>query len=217
MVWIISGLLLLVAYLFGSIPTGYLMARSLKGIDIREQGSGSTGATNVLRTVGKKAALATLLLDMLKGMAAIAMVHLSYAINLGGALPLSWKPWLVTLAGIIAIVGHSKPVWLNFKGGKSVAASIGVLLVMSPPAALGTIAVFAATLWTWRIVSLGSIAGAIAVNALMILFNEPLPYCLFAAVAGLYVILRHRSNIERLLAGTEPSIGQKVTQEVESH
>ncbi|NEO27178.1 MAG: glycerol-3-phosphate 1-O-acyltransferase PlsY [Kamptonema sp. SIO4C4] len=217
MVWIISGILLLVAYLFGSIPTGYLIARSLKGIDIREQGSGSTGATNVLRTVGKKAALATLLLDMLKGMAAIATVHLCYTFEFGGALPVSWKAWLVTLAGIIAILGHSKPVWLNFKGGKSVAASIGVLLVMSPAVALGTMGVFAATLWTWRIVSLGSIAGAVAVNALMLLFNQPLPYCLFAAVAGIYVILRHRSNIERLFAGTEPVIGQKLTQEVESH
>ncbi|MCW6036387.1 glycerol-3-phosphate 1-O-acyltransferase PlsY [Spirulina subsalsa FACHB-351] len=210
---IIGGLLILCAYLLGSIPTGYLLARWLKGIDIREQGSGSTGATNVLRHVGKKAALAVLLIDLLKGALAIALVHLLYTLpSLASELPLTAKPWLITLAGIIAIIGHSKSVWLGFQGGKSVASSLGVLLVMNPWVALGTLAVFALVLGIWRIVSLGSICGAIAVNLLMLLLGQPLPFCLFAAMAGLYVIIRHRSNIERILDGTEPTIGNKLQQ-----
>jgi glycerol-3-phosphate acyltransferase PlsY len=214
---LISGLLILVGYLFGSIPTGYLLAKWLKGIDIREQGSGSTGATNVLRTVGKTAALTVLVLDLLKGAAAVAVVQASFAIAPTLMFPLQpWYAWLVTFAGLAAIFGHSKSIWLNFTGGKSVAASLGVLLMMSPTVALGTIGAFIFVLAFFRIVSLGSISGAIAVNVFMVLLHQPLPYCLFAAVAGVYVILRHRTNIQRILAGTEPLIGQKLKEEVKS-
>ncbi|MEC4804888.1 MAG: glycerol-3-phosphate 1-O-acyltransferase PlsY [Jaaginema sp. PMC 1079.18] len=217
MVVLICGLLILVGYLFGSIPTGYLLARWLKGIDIREHGSGSTGATNVLRNVGKSAALTVLLVDALKGAAAVAVVKASFTLFPIVLMPLAdWQAWLVTLAGLAAIFGHSKSIWLGFSGGKSVAASLGVLLMMSPPVALGTIAAFVATLVFFRIVSLGSISGAIAVNFFMILLHQPLPYCLFAAVAGVYVILRHRTNIQRILAGTEPTIGNKLSREVET-
>jgi glycerol-3-phosphate acyltransferase PlsY len=211
-----SGLLLIAAYLLGSIPTGYLAGRLLKGIDIREQGSGSIGATNVLRTLGKGPALVILLVDALKGVGAIALVNAFYALAATPVLPSTWQPWLVALAAFSAVLGHSKSIWINFAGGKSVATSLGILLAMSLPVGLGTLGVFAVVLGVSRIVSLGSIAGAIAVSFLMILLGQPLPYQLFAGTAGLYVIWRHRSNIERILAGTEPQLGQALPEEAKS-
>ena len=202
----ISLLLIIAAYLLGSIPTGYAVGRYLKGIDIREHGSGSTGATNVLRTVGKLPAVAVLAIDLLKGLAAVALVNSIYSFT--DLLPTSWHSWLVVAAALSAIIGHSKSIWLNFTGGKSVATTLGILLIMNPQVALGTIASFGVILAISRIVSLSSICGAIAVNILMLVFNQPLPYSVFAALAGLYVILRHKSNIQRLLAGDEPKIGQ---------
>ena len=202
----ISILLVLTAYLLGSIPTGYAVGRYLKGIDIREHGSGSTGATNVLRTVGKLPAIAVLAIDLLKGSCAIAIVNLVYAYT--DILPVGWHDWSIVAVALGAIIGHSKSVWLNFTGGKSVATTLGILLMMNPLVALGTIASFAIVLAISRIVSLSSICGAIAVNILMVVFNQPLPYCVFAAVAGLYVISRHKTNIQRLLAGNEPKIGR---------
>jgi len=212
-----SGLLLIAAYLLGSLPTGYLAGRLLKGIDIREQGSGSIGATNVLRTLGKGPAGVVLLVDALKGVGAIALVNGIYALSPTPVLPSTWQPGLVALAAFAAVLGHSKSIWLNFTGGKSVATSLGLLLAMSLPVGLGTLGVFAIVLGVSRIVSLGSITGAIAVSVLMILFEQPLPYQLFAGTAGLYVIWRHRSNIQRILAGTEPQLGQTLPQEAKSN
>ena len=204
---LISTTLILTAYLWGSIPTGYVVGRYIKGIDIREHGSGSTGATNVLRTVGKPAAIAVLAIDLLKGSLALGSVKLAYSIVPETLLPNNWYAWLIVAAALGAIIGHSKSVWLNFTGGKSVATTLGVLLVMNPLVALGTLASFGVVLSLSKIVSLSSICGAIAVNVLMLAFNQPLSYSLFAVLAGVYVILRHRTNIQRLIAGIEPKIG----------
>jgi len=216
MIWLLyNGGLLLISYLLGSIPFGYLAGRLLKGIDIREHGSGSTGATNVLRTLGKGPGAAVLLVDVLKGIGAIAVVRWAYLFPLElskliptGIEPSYWLPWVVILSGLVAILGHSKSIWLGFTGGKSVATSLGILLAMSWPVGFGTLAVFGVTLALTRIVSLGSIAGAIAVSVLMVLMGEPLPYLLFALVGGGFVMWRHRSNIQRLWVGTEPRLGQ---------
>lgn len=210
-----SGLLIIVGYLLGSIPTGYLAGRLLKGIDIREQGSGSIGATNVLRTLGKGPALAVLLIDALKGVGAIALVKGFYALGGASIFPDTSFPWFVASVAFAAILGHSKSIWINFSGGKSAATGLGILLSMSWPVGLSALGVFAIVLGISRIVSLSSITAAIAVFILMLLFDQPLPYLIFAAAAGLYVILRHRSNIQRLLAGTEPQLGQPLPQEAQ--
>jgi glycerol-3-phosphate acyltransferase PlsY len=212
---ILNGSLLLIAYLLGSIPTGYWAGQLLQGIDIREQGSGSTGATNVLRTLGTFPAVIVLLVDILKGVGAIALVHWAYQVaSIQPLIPPEvtapeWLPWVVTLAGSAALLGHSKSIFLNFTGGKSVATSLGVLLAMSWIVGLGTFAVFLLTLAITRIVSISSIMGAIAVSGFMIAIHQPLAYTLFGIIGGLYVIIRHRTNIQRLLAGTEPQLGQK--------
>ncbi len=204
--------LLVAAYLLGSLPTGYLVARGLKGIDIRHHGSGSTGATNVLRTVGKGPALLVFTVDLLKGTLAVWLVKGTLALLLTVVLPVGGgfggQPWLEMVAGLMAILGHSRSVWLGFRGGKSVATGLGVLLALAWPVALGALGVFALSLGWSRFVSLSSILAAIATLVLMVLTGQPLAYQLLAALGGVYIIVRHRSNISRLLAGTEPRLGQ---------
>ncbi|NWF60963.1 MAG: glycerol-3-phosphate 1-O-acyltransferase PlsY [Fischerella sp.] len=221
-IWLsLCGAILLVAYLLGSVPTGYTLVKLLKGIDIREIGSGSTGATNVLRTLGKGPGAFVLCIDCLKGVLAIFLVY--WVFNFAQSQNLIppnvnaevWQSWMVTLAGFAAVLGHSKSIFLGFTGGKSVATSLGILLAMNWQVALATAGVFAIVVAISRIVSLSSIFGAIAVSIFMVILHQPLPYILFGVAAGLYVILRHRSNIERLIAGTEPKLGQKVQTETE--
>lgn len=216
-IWLtLCGVIVVIAYLLGSFPTGYIAVKQLKGIDIRQVGSGSTGATNVLRTLGKGPGAFVLVLDALKGVLAIALVYWLFNFNpIQNYIPLTvdaqvWQPWLITITGLAAIVGHSKSIFLGFTGGKSVAISLGILLAMSWQIGLATAVVFAIVVAISRIVSLSSIAGAIAVSIFMVILHQPLPYILFGIAGGLYVILRHRPNIERLLAGTEPKIGQNV-------
>jgi glycerol-3-phosphate acyltransferase PlsY len=212
---ILCGVVILLAYLFGSFPTGYLAGKLLKGIDIREVGSGSTGATNVLRTLGKLPGAFVLLIDALKGGLAINLGYALFSIATTQNLipPIVnieiWQPYLLTLAGVAALLGHSKSIFLGFTGGKSVASGVGILLAISWQVGLSTLGVFAVVIAISRIVSLSSIAGAVAVSILMVIFHQPLAYILLGFAGGLYVIIRHRTNIERLIAGTEPKIGQK--------
>ncbi|MFM1843859.1 MAG: hypothetical protein RLZZ490_2602 [Cyanobacteriota bacterium] len=207
-----AGLLLLTAYLLGSVPTGYWAGKLLQGIDIREHGSKSTGATNVLRTLGKPAAIAVLAIDILKGMAAVGLIHLIYHQGWFPALPDSWQDWLLIGTAMVAMIGHSKSLFLNFTGGKSVATSLGALFVLNLWLALGTLGTFLLVIAISRIVSLSSIVAAIAASLVVLALRLPLPYLVFTLIAGLYVIVRHRTNIQRLLQGTEPKLGQKISQ-----
>ena len=208
MVWAVGSAVLLAAYLLGAITTGYIVAKMLQGIDIREHGSGNTGATNVFRVVGKGAGFTVLAIDLLKGLLAVLLAKGILA-ALGTAMGPETVSWWVTGAGLLAIVGHSRSIWLNWTGGKSAATGLGVLLALYWPVGVGTAAVFGVMLAVFRIVSLGSIAAAIAAAVLMVVLQQPLAYGLLAIAGSLYVILRHRANIQRLLAGTEPRFGQR--------
>jgi acyl phosphate:glycerol-3-phosphate acyltransferase len=215
--WIASVVGLAIAYLFGSMPTGYLTGKLLKGIDIRRHGSKSIGATNVLRTLGKWPALLVLLVDVLKGAAAIIFAHWFYpwlyalpSVTPPTALDLqTWTSWAVCLAGLAALLGHGRSIWLNFTGGKSAATGLGVLLAMSWPVGLGAATVFGVVLAIFRIVSLSSMLAALTAIALVWALEQPMPYRLLVMAGGIYVIARHRANIQRLLAGTEPRLGKK--------
>lgn len=214
--WTVSAVAFVIAYLLGSTPTGYWAGKLLGGIDIREHGSRSTGATNVLRTLGKWPALAVLIIDVLKGVAAILVARMLCPwlwTQLSATPPAApdlqtWVPWAVGLAGIAALLGHGRSIWLNFTGGKSAATGLGVLLAMSWPVGLGAAAVFGIVLAITRIVSLGSILAALTAIILVCAFEHPLPYRLLVIAGGIYVIVRHRANIQRLLAGTEPTLGR---------
>jgi glycerol-3-phosphate acyltransferase PlsY len=214
--WMGSLAGLVIAYLLGSTPTGYLAGKLLKGIDIREHGSKSTGATNVLRTLGRWPALVVLLVDVLKGVGAIVFAGWFYpwfygwpSVTPPAALDLQARvPWAVCLAGLAVLLGHSRSIWLNFTGGKSAATGLGVLLALSWPVGFGAAAVFGAVLAVSRIVSLSSMLAGLTAIALICGLEQPLPYRLLVIAGSLYVIARHRANIQRLLAGTEPRLGQ---------
>jgi acyl phosphate:glycerol-3-phosphate acyltransferase len=214
--WIASVVGLAIAYLFGSTPTGYLAGKMLKGIDIRQHGSKSVGATNVLRTLGKWPALVVLFVDVLKGVGAIIFVRwfcpwfyalLSVTPPTAPDRP-TWMPWAVCLAGLGVLLGHSRSIWLNFTGGKSAATGLGVLLAMSWPVGLGAATVFGVVLAIFPIVSLSSMLAALTAIVLVCGLDQPLPYRLLVIAGGIYVIVRHRANIQRLLAGAEPRLGK---------
>ncbi|MGF1514424.1 MAG: glycerol-3-phosphate 1-O-acyltransferase PlsY [Elainellaceae cyanobacterium] len=212
-VWL--GAIFSVAYLLGSLPTGYLAGRMLKDIDIRQHGSGSTGATNVLRVLGKGPGAAVLAIDVLKGaLAIIAARWVSHLPNLTiptppGIGPASWPVWLAVAAGLGVLLGHSRSLWLRFSGGKSVASGLGVLFALHWPTALIALAVFSTVLALSKIVSLSSLITALSVPAIAILFNRPLPTVLFVLAAAGYILLTHKTNIQRIIKGTEFKLGQK--------
>ena len=189
---------LILGYLLGSLPSGWLAGRWLKNIDIRELGSGSTGATNVLRQVGKGPALVVFLIDVGKGAAAVLIAR---ALGLGD--------WIQVLAGLAALAGHIWPVWLGFKGGKAVATGFGLFLGLAWPVGLASFGVFLLTLWLFRIVSLSSVLAAVSLPLLMIRFSGIGSYILIALVAMGLVLWRHRSNLSRILEGSEPKVGQQ--------
>ena len=189
---------LILGYLLGSIPSGWLAGRWLKGIDLRELGSGSTGATNVLRQVGKGPALVVFLIDVGKGAAAVLI-----------ARALGQGDWIQVLAGLTALAGHIWPVWLGFKGGKAVATGLGLFLGLAWPVGLASFGVFLAVFSLSRYVSLASVLAAISLPLLMAAGTSSNANLVVALVAMLLVLWRHRSNIKRLINGTEPKLNQK--------
>ncbi|WP_224984659.1 glycerol-3-phosphate 1-O-acyltransferase PlsY [Geomonas agri] len=184
-------LLVIGAYLLGSVPTGLLLARSM-GINIRECGSGNIGATNVYRTAGKKLGVMTLIGDCLKGLIPVLIAQAM------GLLPM----WVAAI-GLAAFLGHVYTVFLGFKGGKGVATALGVLLGTAPLAVLFGILVFAAVLYKWRYVSLASISAAACIPVLAWATCTPRETMIMAVVIAAIVILKHHENIARLRAGTE--------------
>lgn len=192
------------AYVMGSIPTSYLMGR-FKGIDVRKKGSGNVGATNVLRTVGKLPALIVLIVDILKGVLAVTLIA-SFFYN--QEMPVNFNV-LRALLGISVIVGHNWSVFLKLKGGKGVATSCGVFLVLLPEAAAVAILVFLLVLAITKYVSLGSILLSITVPVVAALMGKELEFILLSVTICILISYRHKSNIKRLLTGTENKVGGK--------
>lgn len=199
--------LLAIAYLLGSFPTGYLVGR-LAGLDIREHGSGSTGATNVWRNVGKFAGISVFAIDFAKGAIAIYLMQQANWLqtNLGiGTTNIANLSIFVIAAGMLALIGHSRPVWLGFKGGKSVATGVGILFMLNWTVAIAAFGFWLATMAIWRTVSISSIAASAIAPILMWTLQTNIIYSSFVTVGCEFVIWLHRSNIERLLNGTELS------------
>ena len=194
-------LILFLGYLFGSFPSGYLAGRISKGVDIRSLGSGSTGATNVLRHVGKRAAITVFLIDVFKGIISILLAK--YLL-----LNDSWQ----VAIGLSTLIGHIWPVWLNWKGGKAVATGLGIFLGLSWQVGLATLGVFILVITLFRIVSLASVSAALALPLIMFLSFDnsyiSLPFLLISLLAMILVIWRHRENVLRLIKGKEPRIRQ---------
>lgn len=206
-VYVLVGL---VGYLLGSINFAIIICKRIAGIDIRDKGSKNAGTTNVLRTVGKKAAIITLICDCLKGVIAILIAFIAGKIwtNLDSAL-------LVQLAGIFVVLGHTFPIFFKFKGGKGVATSLGVLLLTNWQIGLICL-VFALVLMALtRFVSLGSVAAAILFPVLTVFITNNYlvhgNYIIFGIILAILVIFNHRENVKRLLTGTENKLSFKGT------
>lgn len=187
------------AYVIGSIPTGYIVVKLFTGQDIRTIGSGSTGATNVKRVMGKKWFFIVLLLDAFKGALSVVLAYfLTKSFANIGLLPV--------LAAVFTIIGHSKSVFLGFTGGKSVASGVGTLLALNWQAGLIIAVIWAIITWVSKYVSLGSIIALALAPVIMWLLNSPPAYVIYAFVAAVYVIYLHRENIKRLIAGNENKV-----------
>lgn len=188
---------LVLSYLLGAVPFGYIITRLKTGEDIREKGSGNIGATNALRTQGAAVGIATFVLDIAKAAAPVL-----------AARYISASPWLPAAAGACAIVGHCYPVYIGFRGGKGAASGFGAFIVIAPMATLLAVAIFILELITVGYVSVGSIIGALVFSASLWAFHfwkgsYDLTTCVIGTLLSLLLIWRHRSNIRNLLAGKE--------------
>lgn len=187
-----SALIIAGGYLIGSIPFGLVVVRLLRSEDIRAQGSGNIGTSNVWRVYGRRLGAPVAVLDVVKG-----FVPALAGLEIGGE-------WVGVLAGAAAMLGHARPVWLGFgQGGKMVATAGGVTLALAPLAAAACLLVWLATFISFRYASLASLAAAVALPVLSAVLGEPLPTVIFATAASVAVIALHRQNIRRLLRGTE--------------
>ena len=196
----LAFLILLVSYLLGSFPSGFLYAKNLKGIDLRYVGSGSTGATNVLRNIGKWPALIVFILDVLKGFIAVKIAYFLLSDNI-----------FQVLAGLFAITGHIWPIWLKGKGGKAVATGLGMFIALSWQVGLASFGTFLIIVTLTKIVSLSSITAALLLPLYMLRYTGTFnhSFTLFSFIVAIIVIWKHRSNINRILKGEEPKINNK--------
>ncbi|HUR82571.1 MAG TPA: glycerol-3-phosphate 1-O-acyltransferase PlsY [Thermoanaerobaculia bacterium] len=207
--------LILLAYLAGSIPFSFLVARTFSGKDVRQEGSGNVGATNVARTAGRGAGVLALALDLAKGWAVVAAARWIVAQKQWpfAAGPLAWesKEMWIALAGLIAVLAHMFPVWLRFHGGKGVATAAGVILALDARVFAAAILVFAIVVLLSRMVSLGSILTAASIPLLFrfVAIGAPFWRIIISIGIALAVILKHHSNIARLARGTERRLGRK--------
>jgi glycerol-3-phosphate acyltransferase PlsY len=192
-------LVVTLGYLAGSLPFAFLLARR-RGVDLRRVGSGNVGATNVLRTSGVPDAVVAMCLDAAKG--ALAVI-LAQRLASGSATPVA--------AGLAAVIGHIYPVWLGFRGGKGVATAAGVFAVLAPGALGIAGAVFVVAVWVTRYISVGSLAAAVALAVAAGAGDAPAAVAVGAAVSALIIVHRHRSNLGRLMAGTEQRVGQRLS------
>jgi glycerol-3-phosphate acyltransferase PlsY len=184
-------MLLIAAYMLGSIPTGLLLAKAA-GVDIRSSGSGNIGATNVYRTLGRSVGIMTLAGDCLKGvLPVLAATHLGMSDN-----------WIAAV-GLAAFLGHIYTIFLGFKGGKGVATALGVFLAVSPAAVGSAVLIFVVVVWKWRYISLGSLAAAVAMPGMVAVFDSRPPVIIMTVIIALLIVWKHRDNIKRLKEGTE--------------
>ena len=195
---VVLGVVVL-SYIIGSIPTGYIIVKVKTGQDIREVGSGSTGATNVKRVLGKKWFFTVMLLDAFKGALPVILAQ-SFAHN-------TVYPGLsAVLAAVAVLIGHSKSIFLGFKGGKSVASGVGTILALNWMVGLCVAVIWSVITYTTKYVSVGSIIAVALSPVLMWAFKAPLPYIVYCALGAVYIIYLHRSNIQRLIAGNENKV-----------
>ena len=216
MIAALYAIVAVISYLLGSIPFGLIISKRTTSIDIRQVGSGKLGTTNVLRTAGKKAATLVLVLDLAKAALAVFIAGLIFGKQyvLIGNYALWLTPSAQVLAALTAIAGHTWPIFVKFKGGRGVAPFLGGLLILCPPAALfgGEVLIIGAGLT--RYMSLGSIAGAVGTYTILvpltIMNGFPVEYLVYSLIGTIFIIIMHRDNISRLLAGKERKIGEKV-------
>lgn len=192
----------LAAYLMGSIPFAQLLSRR-RGIDLRRVGSGNVGATNVLRTLGVRPAVLAMMLDAVKGTVAVLIAQ---RLTNGVAAPV--------MAGLASMIGHVYPVWLRFRGGKGVATAAGAFAVLTPAAAAVAVAVFLLTVALTRFISVGSMVAALTLAGWAIASDAPTIVAIGAAVGAALVLIGHRANVLRLVAGTERRVGQRGVREI---
>ena len=192
--------IIFISYFLGSIPTGFLFGKYFKNIDLREKGSGSTGATNVLRNVGKWPALFVFIIDVLKGLLSVKIAH--FLVN---------DNYFEVFAGLLAISGHIWPVWLKGRGGKAVATGLGMFLALSLKVGFASFGIFLLVLSKYKIVSLASVTAAILLPIFMYLSigNLNHPFTIISFIVSILVIWKHRANIRRLINGVEPKISIK--------
>lgn len=201
----------LISYLIGSINSSILISKAVTGKDIRKSGSGNAGATNMLRTMGKKYAAITLIIDILKGVVALIIARLMQGLGV--------EPWAEYIAGVCVVLGHNFPVFFGFKGGKGVATSLGVVMMLDWKIGLAVLIIALAVMATTRYVSLGSIIAAVTfivlqIAVMLISGNFNLVSFVCVMILGILLIVRHSANIVRLLNHTENKLGQKKKEEI---